>query len=433
MNAFLGAIVLAAAVPGAWRPAMAATLPVTDEPLSTGVIAFDAPGATVQADTRTRSKVSTIVLVGNRKSGKETGAEAYERGGELHEDEHYLEAAAEYVKAVELGYREDSAAYNAACAYARAGRKDDAFTWLSKAIEFGFDVGSYLRKDDDLDSLRDDARFAELKKAAKAAKANESGAESARALRRFERLTTSGSKSGAKYYAVGKELLDADQYGPSEKAFRTAAKLGYREGASIYNAACALARAGQAAPALDTLDAALEAGFDDPRTLEGDHDLESLHDQPRFAQLKKKAEDLSLSLFDLGAGFSRLFARRAAWRAEVPRLVAYAKAHPRSGRAQYNVGYAQLLGDRPEEAVAAFTRAVELGYRKPTTLYNLACAHARLDEKDKAFERLFQAIDAGFDSRDQIRNDDDLDSLHGDPRFKKALERAEARADDSEG
>jgi hypothetical protein len=31
---------------------------------------------------------------------------------------------------------------------------------------------------------------------------------------------------------------------------------------------------------------------------------------------------------------------------------------------------------------------------------------------------------AGFGSPDQIRSDDDLDSLHGDPRFRRALERA---------
>ncbi len=121
---------------------------------------------------------------------------------------------------------------------------------------------------------------------------------------------------------------------------------------------------------------------------------------------------------------SRLFRRRSAWREEVPHYAAYAKAHPESGRAHYNLGYAQLLAERPEAALPPFTRALELGYRKPATLYNLACTHARLDEKDKAFERLFQAIDAGYDSPSQIRHDEDLDSLHGDPRFKQALQRA---------
>jgi tetratricopeptide (TPR) repeat protein len=300
-------------------------------------------------------------------------------------------------------------------------------------MELGFDIESYLRKDDDLDSLRKDPRFAELKKAARAAKAEGKTADSVRVLKRFEKLTADGSKNGARWYEVGKELLDAEQLERSEKAFRTAASLGYRVGASTYNAACALSRAGKGAQALEALDAALEAGFDDPGLLERDDDLDGIREEPRFALLKKKAEDLSLSSSDLGTGVSRLFRRRGAWREEVPHYAAYAKAHPQSGRAHYNLGYADLLAERPEAALAAFTRALELGYRKPATLYNLACAHARLDEKDKAFERLFQAIDAGFGSPSQIRHDEDLDSLHGDPRFKRALERAETKEKDDEG
>ena len=314
------------------------------------------------------------------------------------DDDHFLEAAEAYSKAAELGYREDTAAYNAACSYALAGRKDDAFTWLNKAMELGFDVASYLGRDDDLDSLRRDPRFAELKKAARAAKAEGKTADSVRAVKHFEKLTAEGSKNGARWYEAGKELLDAEKLDLSEKAFRTAASLGYRTGASTYNAACALARAGKVPQALDTLDASLEAGFDDPGLIGRDDDLDALHDDPRFAQLRKKAEDLTLSMSDIGTGAARLFRRRSAWREEVPHYAAYAKAHPQSGRAHYNLGYAQLLAERPEAALPAFTRALELGYRKAATLYNLACAHARLEEKDKAFERLFQAIDAGYDS-----------------------------------
>jgi beta-lactamase regulating signal transducer with metallopeptidase domain/Flp pilus assembly protein TadD len=418
-----GALVLAAAAPGVARPAMAAS----SSNLEDGLRASGAPSSAahtaraVRAAT-TEERASVIILAANRKG---SGSAAFARGKELYEDERYLEAAEAYRKAVDRGYREDTAAYNAACSYALAGRKDDAFTWLNKSMELGFDLSSYLGKDDDLDSLRRDPRFAELKKATRAAKAEGKTADSVRAVKRFERLTAEGSKNGARWYEVGKELLDAGRFEQSEKAFRAAASLGYRAGASTYNAACALARAGKVPQALDTLDAALEAGFDDPGLLERDDDLDAIREEPRFAQLKKKAEDLSLSSADLGSGVSRLFRRRGAWREEVPHYAAYAKAHRESGRAHYNLGYGQLLAERPEAAVAAFTRALELGYRKPATLYNLACSHARLEEKDKAFERLFQAIDAGFGSPEQIRHDEDLDSLHGDPRFKQALQRAE--------
>lgn len=392
-----GALALAVVVPGVARPAIAAP-------------------------------PSGIVLAANR---RDSGSAAYARGKELHEDGRYAEAAEAYRRAVELGYREDTAAYNAACAYARAGRKDDAFVWLNKSMELGFDIDRYLRSDDDLDSLRKDPRFAELKKAARAAKAESSDAT--RAMARLQKLSADGSKSGARWYEVGKELLDAERLEPSEKAFRMAASLGYRAGASTYNAACALARAGRVPLALDTLDAALEAGFDDPSLIEKDDDLDSLRGDPRLAQLKKKAEDLSLSISDVESGISRLFRRRSAWRDETAHYAAYAKAHPASGRAQYNLGYAQLLAERPEAALTAFARALELGYRKSATLYNLACAHAQLRDKDKAFDFLNQAIDAGYDSPDQIRNDEDLDPLHGDPRFRRAIERAKGRNSDDAG
>lgn len=438
---------------GAWQVRLAASALVAGAAAVGAVqvaVAPRAAGASFEENRPSASEVSGAALPGALKDGiagvsgkvalasrrtmlaspkRESGSESFHRGKELHEDGRYLEAAAQYVKAVELGYREDTSAYNAACAYARAGHKDDAFVWLNKSIELGFDAERYLRQDDDLDSLRKDPRFAELKKTARAAKAE--GSESARALRRFERLSADGSKNGARWYEVGKELLDADRLEQSEKAFRMAASLGYRAGASTYNAACALARDGKVPQALDTLDAALEAGFDDPSLIEKDDDLDALRGDPRLAKLKKKAEDLSLSVSDLDSGVSRLFRRRSAWREEVPHYASYAKAHPESGRAHYNLGYAQLLAERPDAALPAFARALELGYRKPATLYNLACTHAQLREKDKAFDFLFQAIDAGYDSPDQIRHDEDLDSLRGDARFKRALERAkEGKSED---
>ncbi|MBK9372706.1 MAG: hypothetical protein IPN03_02945 [Holophagales bacterium] len=57
-------------------------------------------------------------------------------------------------------------------------------------------------------------------------------------------------------------------------------------------------------------------------------------------------------------------------------------------------------------------------------MYNLACAHARLKEKDAAFAWLDKAIEAGFSSYRRIEDDDDLFNLRRDPRFGKAVARA---------
>jgi tetratricopeptide (TPR) repeat protein len=45
-------------------------------------------------------------------------------------------------------------AYNAACALARLGKPDAALGWLQKAIEAGYDSGSHLDEDPDLEPVR---------------------------------------------------------------------------------------------------------------------------------------------------------------------------------------------------------------------------------------------------------------------------------------
>ena len=69
-----------------------------------------------------------------------------------------------YKHAEALGYAPGQTAYNLACCQARAGHSDAAFASLERAAELGFGIGAYLANDDDLDSLRDDARLAKLQR-----------------------------------------------------------------------------------------------------------------------------------------------------------------------------------------------------------------------------------------------------------------------------
>ena len=79
------------------------------------------------------------------------------------------EASAEsFKKAVQLNYRTGTSSYNAACAYAKAGMHDQAFEQLNKARATGFKMKSYLDGDDDLDNIRSDARFLELRRQVRA-------------------------------------------------------------------------------------------------------------------------------------------------------------------------------------------------------------------------------------------------------------------------
>ncbi len=55
--------------------------------------------------------------------------------------------------------------YTIACAHARAGRLDHAFSWLARAVESGFYRRRLIREDDDLASVRGDPRFASVVRA----------------------------------------------------------------------------------------------------------------------------------------------------------------------------------------------------------------------------------------------------------------------------
>jgi len=92
----------------------------------------------------------------------EDGASWFNYGFALHSLKRYEEAIKAAEKAAELGFQPATAFYNIACAHALMGHKDDALTWLEKAMSTGFNQDGTVRTDTDLDSIRDDARFKKL-------------------------------------------------------------------------------------------------------------------------------------------------------------------------------------------------------------------------------------------------------------------------------
>jgi hypothetical protein len=52
--------------------------------------------------------------------------------------------------------------YNAACAFARLGRRDQALEYLRQAVAEGFTDRAFIEKDPDLQSLRKEPGFIEI-------------------------------------------------------------------------------------------------------------------------------------------------------------------------------------------------------------------------------------------------------------------------------
>src|ERR1051325_1351127 len=94
---------------------------------------------------------------------------------------------------------------------------------------------------------------------------------------------------------------------------------------------------------------------------------------------------------------------------------------PRDGQEWFARAYQMHSSDRYPEAIESFKRAAELGYRKSTAMYNIACGYSLLNDKENALAWLQKALDNGFDQAGLIADDSDLDPIRSDARFKKIV------------
>jgi tetratricopeptide (TPR) repeat protein len=369
--------------------------------------------------------LAAAVLVGSPALAGGPGAEAFQEAHELHGDERWDEAAARWIAAHQAGYREEVSAYNAACALARAGKHDLALQWLQRADELGFDLDDYLDEDRDLRTLRADPRFAALRQKVLGGRTSRSEREAQAVLRRYQALRAGNADAG-QHDGIGRELLRVGRYEEAAQAFETAAAHEDEPATSLYNAACARSLQGQRSRALDLLLRAVEQGFADPEHLDKDDDLDPIRGDPRFQEIRMLAAELEVPGYPSDA-YQRYGKVQREWRAALPRIEAAVKKYPHLGQTWFNLGFAAFTLGRGDKAIRPFEKAVELGYRKVSSMYNLACAHAIAGHVDQAFAWLDKAMAAGFDSWWLIRQDADLDNVRYDPRFRKYLDLARAK------
>lgn len=89
-------------------------------------------------------------------------AQLQERGTVLLREGSLKEAAFCFETASSLFPAQILPAYNAACAFSRLGRKAEAFKYLRRALEDGFKDVGLMRRDTDLDKIRNEPEFVEI-------------------------------------------------------------------------------------------------------------------------------------------------------------------------------------------------------------------------------------------------------------------------------
>ena len=64
-----------------------------------------------------------------------------------------------------------------------------------------------------------------------------------------------------------------------------------------------------------------------------------------------------------------------------------------------------------------------------TVLYNLACSLALVDRPDAALDALEEALQNGYEDLEHLLEDEDLASLHAEPRFRQLIRKLDRSAE----
>lgn len=109
------------------------------------------------------------------------------------------------------------------------------------------------------------------------------------------------------------------------------------------------------------------------------------------------------------------------WQQAVALYKQVTEKDPTDGGSWYALGNAALMANDPKLAVTAYQHSVELKNQPGLSLYNLACAHARLGESDQALDSLEKLAQLGVPFATQMEKDPDLASLRTLPRYQQVL------------
>ena len=216
-------------------------------------------------------------------------------------------------------------------------------------------------------------------------------------------------RTGKEWYERGYEFHHSDRYPEAIAAFKEAISRNYRVDAAMYNIACGYALMDDAPNAVKWLRDAIDAGFDSYSHIGSDSDLDPVRSTPQFkalvAELKTKTDEDDVEELTERVDETE------------EQLADLRQTDSRDGGDWFKIGLDLLRLRRIDESVEAFQRAIELGSKSSTAMYNIACAYSLKGDVNTSLEWLQKAIEEGFDSNEKLANDPDLNNVRKHPQF----------------
>ncbi len=155
--------------------------------------------------------------------------------------------------------------------------------------------------------------------------------------------------------------------------------------------------------------------------LEGDH--------ARAAQLLERAEEIMPGNYQPPCMLIQVYRsleqpekmRQAALRG-IPLVEKELVLHPEDPRPAHFGVAALIETEQYDRAREWISRALAIDPDDPATLYNCACAYAKLGDHDEAMDLLEKVLERGSSAyKDWMVNDSDVDPLRNEPRFQKLM------------
>lgn len=186
------------------------------------------------------------------------------------------------------------------------------------------------------------------------------------------------------------KLFAAKEYDKAAEKCRQQIALVPTYAGGYYNLACALARLGENDEALAALAKCVDLGYVDFDHMSKDDDLESLRDLAQFKDL----------LARVGENYNKALAQRAKMQEIQKKATQLAQE------------MMQAYKDKDyEKALGLGNQIVELLPAEAGARYNLACVLARLDKNDEAMAALTKAVELGYEEVEHMQQDEDLKPL----------------------